>query len=347
MSTHPSRPGVWSNTCRPGLAPRGMNERRQANVGVVRAVHVPRHLARRAQARRVPEERKVALGERRPRRLLREWRLEQRGRQLGCHAHGAASNTDRVGSDCGGGEGRGGVCAASKLEELRCRWALIEERSGAGAWAEWRGGQCTPCKSEAGSGSRGTAAPRPPACSRSAGRRRTPTPSTSTALRACGGSASARRRRSPSDATRRGPRSSAGRWRLQQRASIWAAPPLRNQLGRYFGGVRAAAGEGGGGDAGGGGKRLWRPRRHRRRVGLEGSHHSGGGALSEADCPARPAGNAPDERRAMRARRGRRGLRADTRVAGVDSTGEAWRPAPAPEAAAVRAARQKSLSKAY
>ena len=29
---------------------------------------------------------------------------------------------------------------------------------------------------------------------------------------------------------------------------------------------------------------------------------SGGGALSEADCPAQPAGNAPDERRAMRAR---------------------------------------------
>jgi len=74
---------------------------------------------------------------------------------------------------------------------------------------------------------------------------------------------------------------------------------------------------------------------------------SGGGALSEADCPAQPAGNAPDERRAMRARRGRRGRRADTRVAGVDSTGEARRPAPAPEAAAVRAARQKSLSKAY
>ena len=74
---------------------------------------------------------------------------------------------------------------------------------------------------------------------------------------------------------------------------------------------------------------------------------SGGGALSEADCPAQPAGNAPDERRAMRARRGRRGRRADTRVAGVDSTGEARRLAPAPEAAAVRAARQKSLSKAY
>jgi len=73
----------------------------------------------------------------------------------------------------------------------------------------------------------------------------------------------------------------------------------------------------------------------------------GGGALSEADCPAQPAGNAPDERRAMRARRGRRGRRADTRVAGVDSTGEARRLAPAPEAAAVRAARQKSLSKAY
>ena len=71
---------------------------------------------------------------------------------------------------------------------------------------------------------------------------------------------------------------------------------------------------------------------------------SGGGALSEADCPAQPA---PDERRAMRARRGRRGRRADTCVVGVDSTGEARRLAPAPEAAAVRAARQKSLSKAY
>ena len=67
------------------------------------------------------------------------------------------------------------------------------------------------------------------------------------------------------------------------------------------------------------------------------------GALSESGCAAQPAEHAPDERRATRARRRRRGRRADARVVGVGSVGEARRLAPAPEAVAVRAARQKTL----
>ena len=77
---------------------------------------------------------------------------------------------------------------------------------------------------------------------------------------------------------------------------------------------------------------------------------SGGGALSEGRQTALhsllgtlPTSGAPCGPAAGDAG----GRRADTRVAGVDSTGEARRLAPAPEAAAVRAARQKSLSKAY
>ena len=54
------------------------------------------------------------------------------------------------------------------------------------------------------------------------------------------------------------------------------------------------------------------------------------GALSESGCAAQPAEHAPDERRAPRARRRRRGRRADARVVGVGSAGEARRPAPAP-----------------
>jgi len=67
------------------------------------------------------------------------------------------------------------------------------------------------------------------------------------------------------------------------------------------------------------------------------------GALSESGCAAQPAEHAPAERCATRARRRRRGRRADARVVGVGGVGEARRLAPAPEAVAVRAARQKTL----
>jgi len=70
------------------------------------------------------------------------------------------------------------------------------------------------------------------------------------------------------------------------------------------------------------------------------------GALSESGCAAQPAEHAPDERRATRARRRRRGRRADARVVGVGSAGEARRPASAPAGGcAAREARQKTLLK--